>query len=227
MVAHAGSIQILSSSSSQLAATNGGSDSLTQPTFAPGYTDAYSSYFSGSSSAVGTSENSVDFDGTTLTGYSQVASNASAAKNGTAFANSTSSHEVTFKLTAKSNVSYGLNANASTSLVQKKTGAATATSSSTATLYFLGNSGWETVKTVSNIDSYSENVVWGQGTYKLEVTSTADSTVSGGSANAALATSYSYGYGAYSITATAVPEPTSMAVLACGAVALLRRRKKA
>jgi|GEM_PF-3640832 len=76
-------------------------------------------------------------------------------------------------------------------------------------------------------DAFSSTEVWEVGTYKLE-SITGNAAMSwGGPTPDAITEASAYARGSYVLSATPVPEPASMTALALGAVALLRRRKKA
>lgn len=75
-------------------------------------------------------------------------------------------------------------------------------------------------------DNLSGSTLLTAGEYSLEIYS--KSTVSARSRSAASSASgFAYSQSAFDLSAQAVPEPASMAVLALGGAALLRRRKKA
>ena len=117
MVAHAGSIQVTGSSTDLAANTAGGLDASSSWQ-SSGYADAYSSYFGSAESSAASTENSYSADGTTLSGYTQATSVASAGKNGSTEAIAYGGHAVSFDLTVRSNVNLSLNMGLDTSLVQ-------------------------------------------------------------------------------------------------------------
>ena len=224
LVAHAGSIQILASNSFQGAEADGFSGSFGSNNFAPGYTAV--SVTTPVSSAV--SDNAVYFDGTTLSGYSQTYGASDVSTGSAGDFSGYSQHYVIFSLTATSAVSYGIAADAGSTATKRGKGtSSSASAAGYAALLHLGNSGWETVSQVEDTDAFLGAGTWGQGTYAFITAATVSGYADAGTKKNSSAYADAYSYGVYSLTAQAVPEPTSIAALAFGAAALLRRRKKA
>lgn len=94
-------------------------------------------------------------------------------------------------------------------------------SSGFAGFFVYTQNGWEDLVTVTDSDSFVVNGQLGPGLYAFSPYASSSASAYGNFAN-----SYSYGYGGYSLYVTeAVPEPMSLAALAVGAAALLRRRR--
>ena len=224
LVAHAGPISVVGSWSGQVAIADGILNYSSASNFAPGYTAVSSS--DGVSSAV--ADNAVFCDGTTLFGYSQAYGSTSVSTGSAGDFNVASEHELYFELTATSTVSFGMAADSGSTATKRGKGtSSSADASGFASLYHYGVNGWEEVASVEDTDLFLSSGTWEAGLYGIVVGGTASGSANAGSKAGSTAYASSYGYGVYSLTAQAVPEPTSVAALAFGAAAMLRRRKKA
>lgn len=229
--AFAGPINIVGSyesSFSYASTSEAGSAQFSQQAYdiAPGLYYSFALTGGGNSSAYNFSGNylSVADFGTSsyLTGNSQSFGSTTAGNGAAAAQSGAAYHEVYFTLTATSDVTLSLSADADGETRTRGRSGGENNSSGFAGFFAYTQNGWEDVATLTDSDSLVINGQLGPGLYAFSAYGSSSASAYGNAAS-----SSSYGYGAYSLYATEpVPEPMSLAALAVGAAALLRRRRR-